>query len=256
MTAVRSTTNKTMPLMLATAVLAAGVAMWAGWALATPGMGNKSSTNLSSARMDELLNLQTSGPSRVLVESSRYGSGATSGWHSHPGPHVISVTSGALTVYRADDPSCAPRVFGPGQAFTGGNTHFVSNDGTVDATYTVTAIYPEGAGTWSDAPAPAHCPPVTSVSPRTVDPGQTITVSAFNARTPGADYILKVGANPDTVHTTGTVFGIDTTAHPSGVLPPGQHVLPGSMTSGVRWVVYVKKGDSSDHTVPARIVVI
>ena len=32
------------------------------------------------------------------------------GWHSHPGHSLIIVTSGTLTDYEADDPTCTPHV--------------------------------------------------------------------------------------------------------------------------------------------------
>jgi hypothetical protein len=43
----------------------------------------------------------------------------TSGWHSHPGLHLVTVVSGTLTVY---GPDCQPRSYGPGELHIGGDT--------------------------------------------------------------------------------------------------------------------------------------
>jgi len=68
----------------------------------------------------------------------------SSGWHKHPGPVYITVTSGQLTFYEFDDPTCSPHVYRQGQGFVDyGSGHFGINqdpnkpasDVTVAVTY-------------------------------------------------------------------------------------------------------------------------
>ena len=70
--------------------------------------------------------------------------GGTFGWHSHPGPSIVVVQSGALTLYHADDPSCTPHVYAAGSGFVdqGGDIHVVRNEGSVDAIVYVTSVLP------------------------------------------------------------------------------------------------------------------
>ena len=51
------------------------------------------------------------------VDIHKYEPGATTGWHKHPGPVYITVTSGELTFYEIDDPNCSPKVYKAGQGF-------------------------------------------------------------------------------------------------------------------------------------------
>src|SRR5262249_32629016 len=62
--------------------------------------------------------------------------GGTFGWHSHPGPSLVIVKSGTLTVYHA--PDCTPEEFGPGSPLgstfvdQGHDLHMVRNNSTTD----------------------------------------------------------------------------------------------------------------------------
>ena len=51
------------------------------------------------------------------VDIHNYEPGATTGWHKHPGPVYITVTSGELTFYEIGDPTCSPKVYKAGQGF-------------------------------------------------------------------------------------------------------------------------------------------
>ncbi len=65
----------------------------------------------------------------ITYQSSVAVPGATTGWHSHPGPLFITVTAGAVTVYNAEDPTCTPRVFTAGQGFVEPETeHILRNE--------------------------------------------------------------------------------------------------------------------------------
>jgi quercetin dioxygenase-like cupin family protein len=139
-------------------------------ALATPSIGVTSTTfaigsfadihakTLSSswqARID------TKGATDVHILENRIVPGGTFGWHSHPGPSIVVVKSGALTLYRGDDPTCTPTVVSAGSGFVddGGDTHLVRNEGSVDTVVYVTSLVPHGAARRIDVtPAPGNCP--------------------------------------------------------------------------------------------------
>ncbi len=65
-----------------------------------------------------LLHTTVHGDSDVYVIQNTFPPGAHSGWHTHPGPSLITVTSGALTVYEASNPTCTPIIYTAGQSFT------------------------------------------------------------------------------------------------------------------------------------------
>jgi len=155
-------------------VALAGLALYAGNVLATPSTGFTSAT-LAKAQLDELnikahskpdhwkVKLKTKGLSDLYVQSNVWSPGGSSGWHTHPGPSLITVTAGAVTVYEGDDPSCAPHVYSATgtNAFVdvgGGDVHLVRNEGTVEARAVVVQFVPTGAVRRIDAPAPGNCP--------------------------------------------------------------------------------------------------
>jgi quercetin dioxygenase-like cupin family protein len=104
--------------------------------------------------------IDTKGATDVHILENRIAPGGTFGWHSHPGPSIVVVQSGALTLYRADDPECTPQVYAAGSGFVdqGGDVHVVRNEGDVEAVVYVTSIIPQGAGRRIDEPSPGNCP--------------------------------------------------------------------------------------------------
>jgi hypothetical protein len=103
--------------------------------------------------------IRTKGSSDLYVLENRIAPGGTFGWPSHPGPSLVIVKSGALTLYLAADPSCAPHVVGAGSGFVdnGGDVHLVRNEGTVETVVYVTSLVPEGFTRRIDEPAPGNC---------------------------------------------------------------------------------------------------
>ena len=103
--------------------------------------------------------LRANGPTDVHMLQNKIAPGGTYGWHSHPGPSIVVVQSGALTLYRADDPACIPRVYAAGSGFVdqGGDVAVVRNEGSVDAVVYVTSIIPKGAGRRIDELDPGTC---------------------------------------------------------------------------------------------------
>lgn len=63
--------------------------------------------------------LKTKGVSDLYVQQNVFKPGATSGWHTHPGPSLITVTQGTVTVYDGDDPTCTPQVYSASSQGTG-----------------------------------------------------------------------------------------------------------------------------------------
>jgi len=105
--------------------------------------------------------LQTNGPSDFMVQYSGYAPGGYSGWHSHPGPVLVSVRRGTATWYEGADPACTPHEYPNGSAFVepAGSVHTVQNESPTDQLELVTTyIVPVGAATRQDEAQPAACP--------------------------------------------------------------------------------------------------
>src|SRR5919204_1597147 len=145
--------------------VALGMAAYGGTVLATPIHG-VTSTTLAVGRFDEIdaktlssswqARISTKGESDLYVLENRIAPGGTFGWHSHPGPSLVIVKSGALTLYRADDPACAPHVIPAGSGFVddGHDVHLVRNEGSVETVVYVTSLIPRGAMRRIDEPHP------------------------------------------------------------------------------------------------------
>ena len=106
------------------------------------------------------MRISTKGTSDVHVLENRLAPGATFGWHSHPGPSLVVVKTGALWVYAADAPGCKPEIVQAGHGFVdgGSDVHMVRNEGSVETVVYVVSIVPTGAARRIDQPAPAGCP--------------------------------------------------------------------------------------------------
>lgn len=104
---------------------------------------------------------KTKGPSDLYVQSNLWTPGGSSGWHTHPGHSLITVTAGTVTAYEADDPSCTPHEYTVGQGFVdagGDHVHLLRNEGLVDARTITVQLLPAGAARRIDAAASPHCP--------------------------------------------------------------------------------------------------
>ena len=136
-------------------------------AWATPGAGISTSI-LSGPTTLEALNLhtrsgdynhaveiKTKGVSDVWVVSNTIVPGGHSGWHSHPGPSIVSVVSGTATEYHGDDPG-NPEVHPAGTSFVdaGEGAHILVNNGSTNLVTVAFQILPQGAPRRIDQPAP------------------------------------------------------------------------------------------------------
>ena len=103
---------------------------------------------------------RTKGDSNLYVQSNVWIPGGTSGWHTHPGHSLITVTAGAVTVYAGDDPGCTPQVYTVGMTFVdegGEHVHAIRNEGAVEARTITVQLLPAGATRRIDAPANPAC---------------------------------------------------------------------------------------------------
>lgn len=97
--------------------------------------------------------LFTSGPTTIYVQDVAYIPGGHTGWHSHPGILLSSVTEGSIEWY---DSQCVKHVYNVGDALTESTQpHYVRNVGTVNARFMVTYILAKGQPRRIDQPAPA-----------------------------------------------------------------------------------------------------
>ena len=95
----------------------------------------------------------------IVTQTVKFAPGAYSGWHSHPGFLVSTVTSGQLTRYATD---CSAETFGAGQSFyeTGASTFIIKNESNAPASDTVTFVVPGGTPTTAlrvDKTQPTTC---------------------------------------------------------------------------------------------------
>ena len=162
-----------------------GAAAYGGVAMATPpsgvtnppwspviggfqgGIEAKAKTDVDPGRAKDFWKMKMSaeGATDVHIVENIIAPGGTFGWHSHPGPSLVIVKSGTLSVYHA--PDCgAPEDFGPGSPLgstfvdQGRDLHVVRNNtGVVDDVYVVSFV-PAGFPRRIDEanPNPSVCP--------------------------------------------------------------------------------------------------
>ena len=123
------------------------------------GRGNLGTFHVQSKANDYDVELKSHDNTDISVANIVIVPGGTSGWHSHPGPVVVVVKTGALTIYRADDPTCSPILHPSGTSFIeeGGVVHIARNEGGVDVTTVATYFVPAAAPQRIDEAAPGNC---------------------------------------------------------------------------------------------------
>ena len=97
----------------------------------------------------------------TVVQQIVFGPGGHTGWHSHPGPVVVLVAQGELTLYSSEDPSCTGRTYAAGQAFIDrgqGHVHIGRASEVGNTVLWVTYFdVPAGQPFRQDAPDPGIC---------------------------------------------------------------------------------------------------
>jgi quercetin dioxygenase-like cupin family protein len=136
-----------------------------GLVWATPGQGISTTIISGPIELDEIhvvsqsrdhgVLMMTRGLSDVYVVVNKIAPGGHTGWHSHPGPSIVSVVSGHATEYRSDEPDGL--VHPAGTAFVdegGDHAHIVVNEGDTDLLLVAFQILPKGAPRRIDEPTP------------------------------------------------------------------------------------------------------
>ena len=95
---------------------------------------------------------QTKDPTDVRIQKLVFAPGGFSGWHHHPGVVIVTVESGALTLWESD---CSSQTYGPGLP----NGAVFAEGG--DAPQQVTTA--GGATVYAAFIAPSQDPPVTRI---------------------------------------------------------------------------------------------
>jgi quercetin dioxygenase-like cupin family protein len=161
-----------LPQAPSTALLAVPAAV--GAAVFTPGAGVQSAVQARASFVDSTdIKFKVKGSSEEVihvpdtrenvVQQIIIAPGGHTGWHSHPGPVVVLIKSGAMTLYSGDDPTCTGRSYTAGQAFIDsgqGHVHIARNESTTQ-NLELWAVYfdvPPGGAFRIDAPAPGNCP--------------------------------------------------------------------------------------------------
>jgi quercetin dioxygenase-like cupin family protein len=120
-------------LALAVLVLASMVAV--GAALATQGSGFKLRDVVARGTLGPHFKIKlqdSSSPGDVVVQHFVLGPGGQSGWHLHPGPAILTIISGELTLDEASD--CSTTTYSAGQVAVEetGVVHRVRNTSTAN----------------------------------------------------------------------------------------------------------------------------
>jgi quercetin dioxygenase-like cupin family protein len=156
--------------ILALVVAVAGVAMYAGGALATDPSGFTAAQQWKGVfdemdvhavgMPDHQVKLKTQGVSDVYVTRNSIAVDGHSGWHTHPGPSLIMVTVGEIMAYDGDDPTCTPKRYQAGEGFVDpgdGHVHLLRNESGAPAETVAVQFLPQGATRRISTPAPGNC---------------------------------------------------------------------------------------------------
>lgn len=151
----------------------AGSVVLVGAALATAPSGIVSATVLARAGFVDPVDIKFKvgqAPEVIHVPDARdtvmqrieIGPGGHTGWHSHPGPVVVLVKAGELTLYDGDDPRCTGRTYSAGQAFMDigqGHVHIGRNQSSSQNVELLVTYFdvPPGGAFRIDAVDPGNC---------------------------------------------------------------------------------------------------
>jgi hypothetical protein len=172
-----------MWMLLLVAAVAASV--YGGVAWATAGSGITANVTLARGTTPHFkLKLRdVPGPTDVVVQHITVAPGGFTGWHTHPGPAIVVIQSGQITLYdgpsRGGDDggdgegdhasheggghaSCVGTTYTAGQLFVDpgyGHVHIGRNEGSsVTELYTTYLQVPVGASQRIDVASPGNCP--------------------------------------------------------------------------------------------------
>jgi quercetin dioxygenase-like cupin family protein len=103
------------------------------------------------------------GDSDLYITQNTFQAGGQSGWHTHPGPSLITVTEGTITAYEDD---CTSTTYTVGDSFTDigcGDVHNLVNQTGAEAKTVAVQFVPHGEARRIDVGDPGcsqvpHCP--------------------------------------------------------------------------------------------------
>ena len=106
------------------------------------------------------IEIETRGARDMLVTSIVVDPGGSFGWHTHPGPVLVSVSKGTLTFFAPNGSRCERSTVAAGHGFIedGGDVHLARNDGSQPVE--LNAIFLARTGTTeflTAVPEPRHC---------------------------------------------------------------------------------------------------
>jgi hypothetical protein len=151
----------------------AGLSLIGGSALATPGVvilagpvharGSIPDGQIVNSKSG--IHLKTKGSVDVVTQQIRMAGGGSTGWHSHPGPVLVTVKAGALRLIYANDESCVGTLYRAGSSFIDRGdavVHIARNESLVDevelwATYLVPGDPVTTPFRIDATPAPSDC---------------------------------------------------------------------------------------------------
>jgi quercetin dioxygenase-like cupin family protein len=170
---VRSITMRRLVVLLVAAASVSTATALVGAALMTPNSGVLLSLVVARAGFvaptDLKFKVQGDGEEVTLVPNAQetvmqqviIAPGGYTGWHTHPGPVLVLVKAGQLTLYSGDDPTCTGRTYTAGQAFIDkgqGHVHIGRNEGSENLElWSAYFDVPAGQPFRIDAPAPGNC---------------------------------------------------------------------------------------------------
>lgn len=103
--------------------------------------------------------LMTKDTSDIYVTRNAIAIGGQSGWHSHPGPSLITVTVGTIKAYESTDPACGATTYHAGEGFVdyGDHAHLLRNESGAAAETVAVQFLPTGATRRIDERRPTNC---------------------------------------------------------------------------------------------------
>ena len=113
---------------LVAAAIGVGFLLTVGAALATPGVGLLGPVQARGTLGPNVgpnlvvnsktgVHLKALGSTNIVTQQIRIAPGGNTGWHSHPGPVLVTVKSGSIQLFYASDTSCQGVVYEAGDSF-------------------------------------------------------------------------------------------------------------------------------------------
>ena len=141
-------------------LIAASVIAWASPAVGvTPTLIGRGTYEPFKVKTDahSLVDVEVKAKSHldVVVRTHDYAVGSSTGWHTHPGPVLITVLQGQVTFYEADDPTCTPHVVSAGEGYVDtGRGHIGRNETGQQAKDVTVILAPVNLPFRNELPAP------------------------------------------------------------------------------------------------------